>query len=457
MTTKLIRQLHVSLLTLLFTAPVLATNGYFLHGTGTKNKGMAGAGIALPEDPIAMANNPAAALATAGMFNAGLAVFSPRRHYTSSSSLVNGHFGAFTIGPNNDIKSGSNYFYVPNIAGSWALGDDSAWGFAFYGKGGMNTDWKGGTATFDPDGPGPAPVMTLPGTYGAKTAGVDFSQAYLDLTYARNAGESITWGASLVVVAQVFAVRGVGTFAPFTESFAASGGTAFPENLSNNGHDLAYGAGGKFGVQIALNENIDFAVSYQSRINMTDFDDYSDLFAEQGGFDIPPDLKAGVTLKSNEDFSMSFDIEHIWYSDIDSIGNSISNIFSCPTAGAGGMVLSNCLGGDTGAGFGWDDMTVFKVGAQWSPDNDWTWRVGYSHGNQPIPESEVLFNILAPGVIEQHVTLGFTRALSSGDEISMSLMYALNHEVTGTNPFDPTQTLSIDMDQFEIEFTYGWR
>ena len=29
-----------------------ATNGYFTHGTGTKNKSMAGPGIALPEDSI---------------------------------------------------------------------------------------------------------------------------------------------------------------------------------------------------------------------------------------------------------------------------------------------------------------------------------------------------------------------------------------------------------------------
>jgi hypothetical protein len=25
------------------------------------------------------------------------------------------------------------------------------------------------------------------------------------------------------------------------------------------------------------------------------------------------------------------------------------------------------------------------------------------------------------------------------------------------NPFDPTQTVDIDMDQWELEFSYGWR
>jgi len=39
-----------------------ATNGYFPHGVGTKNKAMAGAGMALPEDAISIVNNPAVAV-----------------------------------------------------------------------------------------------------------------------------------------------------------------------------------------------------------------------------------------------------------------------------------------------------------------------------------------------------------------------------------------------------------
>ena len=64
------------------------------------------------------------------------------------------------------------------------------------------------------------------------------------------------------------------------------------------------------------------------------------------------------------------------------------------------------LGMEGGAGFGWKDMTVVKLGAQWEASHDWTLRLGYATGKQPIPASEVMFNLLAPGVIEQHVTLG---------------------------------------------------
>ena len=50
-----------------------ATNGYFTHGLGTKNKGMAGAGLAMPGDTISVANNPAAAVFATGRLDAGAA------------------------------------------------------------------------------------------------------------------------------------------------------------------------------------------------------------------------------------------------------------------------------------------------------------------------------------------------------------------------------------------------
>ena len=140
-----------------------------------------------------------------------------------------------------------------------------------------------------------------------------------------------------------------------------------------------------------------------------------------------------------------------------SVGQPFSNLFNCPTAGAGGTDTSYCLGGKNGAGFGWDDMLVYKLGAQWSYSKDWMWRMGYSHGDQPIAESEVVFNILAPATIEDHITFGFTRALSSGDEFNVAFMYAFKKKVSGPNTLDPTQMINFDMYQWELEFSYGWK
>ena len=99
-----------------------ATNGYFTHGTGTKNKSMAGSGIALPEDAIDVTNNPAVTPFVGDQLVVGAALFSPIRKYETSTSMANGGcfpgMGcAFTIGPNS-LKSKSNYFVIPHIAKS---------------------------------------------------------------------------------------------------------------------------------------------------------------------------------------------------------------------------------------------------------------------------------------------------------------------------------------------------
>ncbi len=77
----------------------LATNGYFTHGLGVKNKGMAGAGTALPNEAIASSINPAATIMMADHFEFGLGLFSPRRSYTASTSLANGQGGALQLLP----------------------------------------------------------------------------------------------------------------------------------------------------------------------------------------------------------------------------------------------------------------------------------------------------------------------------------------------------------------------
>jgi len=455
---KIKSQLAISLLTagMCIAGSAQATNGYFTHGTGTKNKGMVGGGIALPQDAIDTVNNPAVATEVGDNMQIGAALFSPRRSYSTSASQLNGNFGAFTIGP-NDIDSDSNYFVIPHFSRSWQRDDGSAFAVSFYGRGGMNTDWKGGSATFDPDGPGPAPIMTLPGTYGAGTAGVDYSQAFLDLTWAKKINERTSIGVTPIFGFQMFEARGVSTFAGYTKTFAESGGTQFPSNLSNNGHDFAYGFGLKMGLHRKLSDRTSLGIMYQSRIYMTEFDDYADLFAEQGDMDVPANFKIGLTRQVRENVAVSFDIEHTWYSDVAAPGNSIMNLFLCPTAGQGGTDTSYCLGGDNGGGFGWDDMTTYKLSAQWGNGEDWTWRAGYSYGKQPISKKEMTFNILAPGLMEQHFTFGFTKKVDANHEWNFAFMYAPENAQTGSNNFDPTQTVTWEMEQFEVEVSYGWR
>ena len=107
-------------------------------------------------------------------------------------------------------------------------------------------------------------------------------------------------------------------------------------------------------------------------------------------------------------------------------------------------------------------MTTFKLGVEWTHNDSRVWRFGYSYGEQPIQAADVLFNILAPGVMEQHFTLGWTHARPSGNVWNFSFMYAPENSVTGPSFFDPgpdlqsPQLIELTMSQleFEVGFTF---
>src|SRR3989344_5652211 len=52
-----------------------ATNGYFAHGYGTRAQGMAGAGVALPQDALAAATHPAGMVLVGNRIDVGMMLF----------------------------------------------------------------------------------------------------------------------------------------------------------------------------------------------------------------------------------------------------------------------------------------------------------------------------------------------------------------------------------------------
>jgi len=255
-------------------------------------------------------------------------------------------------------------------------------------------------------------------------------------------------GASLIFAYQKFSADGLGSFGAFSTDGS---------NLSSKGSDTASGFGAKLGWQGKVAPAVTLGASYQTKVAMSEFDDYAGLFAEQGDFDIPATLTLGAAWAIDDKSTLVVDVQTIYYEGVDSISNPIANMIPanglCVPNPVTGGTGAGCLGGANGAGFGWEDMTVIKVGYEWMMGDN-TMRVGLSNGDQPIPESEAMFNILAPGVMETHLTFGMTMPLGSDTELSFAGMYAPSNDVSGSNPMDPAQTIKIEMDQFEVQGTY---
>jgi len=323
----------------------------------------------------------------------------------------------------------------------------------------MNTDWDDANsfATSYLCGGNPQagePPVTGPGPYCAGKAGVDLSQAFIALNYSAMVGDNFAWGVGPVLAVQMFEANGVQTFQVITKTLATTGDFGQVDSLSNNGHDISYGWGFAGGIWWGLTDRFSLGLAYQSQMSMGEFDDYSDLFAEAGGFDIPSSIKAGVSFVATDALRINFDVDHTTYSDIKSIANPMLNMFGCPLLPFGGTDTEACLGGSGGAGFGWEDMTTYKLGFEWASSEKNIWRFGYSYGEQPIQAADVLFNILAPGVMEQHITFGLTHRPDRGGEWNFSFMYAPENSVTGPSLFDQTQTIELKMSQLEFEVSY---
>ena len=439
----------------IFPGAALATNGYFTHGVSTAEKGLAGAGAAYSQDTLAAGNNPAGMVWQGDRYDIGAALFSPMRSYSSKGGpfipagnpcpAPSPFQCPFSIGDGDQsIDSENELFLIPQFGYNWMLDQNRSVGVSVYGNGGMNTEYEGGEAIlFNPLA---GTMVSAPGTYGDGTAGVDLAQLFIATTYSAKLSEKTSYGISALVAYQRFEAKGLGNFAPFSVD---------PENLSNNDHDTSYGLGVRIGFQTEVAPGIRIGAAYQPKIDMKEFDDYSGLFAEDGDFDIPSNFSVGAAFDIGKTGVLVIDIQQINYEDVAAVSNSITPLTdgSCLPSFTGGTG-DGCLGGDDGAGFGWEDMQIVKIGYQWQ-DGDWTWRVGYSTGDQPIPDSEVTFNILAPGVMTDHVTFGFTRKLDASSSINFAAMYAPTESISGENTFDPSQEIELEMDQYELAFTYN--
>jgi len=439
---------------LMASSAAYATNGYFAHGYSTKEKGLAGAGVAHSQDALAVATNPAGIAGMGSRMDVGAALFNPNRSYTVSGTPTNSPTncsvgnepacGAFSL-DEGTVESDSTLFLIPHFGYVWQQDSETSVGLGVYGNGGMNSNYSGGGAAYQ--SPVSGVGVNPPGTFGAGNAGVNLAQLFFNLTYAKKINADHSVGASLIFAYQKFSADGLGSFGGFSLA---------PGNLSSKGSDTATGFGARFGWQGKVSSSVTLGASYQTEVAMSEFDDYAGLFAEQGDFDIPATLILGMAWDIDDKSTLVIDLQQIYYEDVASIANPVSNMLTGCTPSPTGGTGAGCLGGSNGGGFGWENMTVFKVGYEWKV-NDMTMRAGISTTDQPIPNSETMFNILAPGVVETQLTFGMTMPLGSNTELSFAGMYAPSVDVSGANPMDSAQTIKIEMDQFEVQGTYSMK
>lgn len=425
-----------------------ATDGYFSHGYGMKAKGMAGAGTAATADAFGGANNPAQMVFVGDRIDFGVDLFSPQRSASRSGSAV---------GIDGSADSDSTLFAIPEFGFNKLINPKLSLGVTVYGNGGMNTDYPGdqipsGTACGPATGPGTG-FNPAPGPYnllcGNGRLGVDLSQLVIAPTVAYKLSDNHGIGIAPLFGYQRFKIEGAQAFAGFSNS---------PSNVSNQGYDTASGWGARIGWLGRITDELTLGAAYSTKISMSKFDKYKGLFAEEGGFDMPENYNIGLAYKVSPTVTVAADYQRINYSKVKSVGNPSSLLLNC----AGGDV-SACLGGSNGAGFGWQDVEVWKLGIEYRYNDQLTLRGGYNHSDNPIQSKDVTINILAPGVVQDHLTLGLTYTFQGGGELTAAYMHAFQNSVSGPSFFNnftapaSSGNETIKMYENSIGIAYGWK
>ncbi|MBV1703407.1 MAG: outer membrane protein transport protein [Hyphomicrobiales bacterium] len=408
----------------LMAGSAMASQGAEPVGNDPVQKAMAGTGVANPQNAMSQTLNPASLTDVGDDLAIGLTLFSPLRGYTVTGP------GFVAPGPTSGtVSSGDNMFLLPDAAYSRAINADTSWGAAFYGAGGDNTDYAGSIANGSCGGG--------TGVFCGGAAGVDLKQVFLTVGLAHKFGP-VSVGVAPVFAAQQFSAGGLGVFAPFS---------LHPAALTDNGADYAYGVGARLGVIFHAAPNFRIGLDGTTPIKMSKFSKYAGLFANGGELDIPGDVSAGVSVDVSPAVTLSADYKHIFYSGVAAVSNSSQ--------------IPLPFGSNGGPGFGWADVDVFALGAEWRATKALTLRAGYAHNTNPIRSRDVTLNILAPGVVTDHFTAGFGYKVGDHSTVDFSAQFMPTSSTTGieVSPAgaNPGRNISLHMHQFELALGYSYR
>jgi long-chain fatty acid transport protein len=229
---------------------------------------------------------------------------------------------------------------------------------------------------------------------------------------------------------------------------AAPDGQYYP-NASNV--DGTFGWGFQVGALFKVNDALSLGASYASPQWFGDFS-WNTSNANPGGqygfprtitfrLDVPAVWAAGVGFKPMPALQLAADVKYITYESTEGFEQSGFN--------PDGSV----------AGFGWQNILVAAVGAEFAATPRLMLRGGYNYTDNPIPDELSMLNVPAPGVVQHHITLGFGYQLTPSLAVDLAYYTALENSISGPilGPVGPIPgsdvTNSLSEQSFSIQFS----
>lgn len=404
-------------------------------GYGPRARSMAGAGIAIVENALWGNQNPGAQV-----FLGQRTGFSFEGLHPKASYLVIGEPSSFDPSLSSQwplglkpgkVEANSKQLLFGQLAFNFKIKENSSFGLVLYGNNSRGKSYE--TKTYYSDviadfgsGEGfvnPMGVVTEP-TF------MDLGQVFLALTYSRKLSDQWGIGISLLGGAQSLSLGGL-------EAFGSLHYSEYPQKLSTNGPENAFGLGGKIGIQWNASEKLQAGFTFQSKVYMTRYDLYKGVISESGKLDTPPEWTLGLVYHPFERLLLALDVHRVCYSKVPAWGLAMKQ---------NGVVS---LGGENGGGFGRRDQMNYKFGLQYNIPK-WQFRAGFQHSDVVLVAPEFLLNILMPDVISDYVSMGFSREIGK-NTISFAVVRGLKNTLKGLNGLDSQQMIELTAESWMFE------
>lgn len=389
-------------------ATARATDGHLLHGVGAVNSALGGIAIASNASLLgSFFTNPAGLASFDGTnLEMGFELMRPERSVASTFGAMGG-----------STTSATDWTPIPAFGFSTKLSNGAVIGLAGLGIGGFGVNYPS-----DPTNP-----ILMPRPNGFGNVYSNYQLMKIAPAVAWNVNERLAIGFAANIDWQSLAVDPMPIAAPdFDPGPDLTPGTmddrAFYPSASSS--DAVFGFGLQAGLQYQLTPAVTVGLAYTSPQMFGDFEfqmthanpnlpNYGTPRTQTFRMDVPAVYGVGFAWDASDRLHLGLDAKYITYSTTEG--------FEAEGYDADGSVK----------GFGWEDIAVFALGAQFKATERVTLRGGYHHAGNPIPGEQSMFNIPAPAIVQDHATVGLGVGIAEGVELNVGFYQAFENSITG--------------------------
>ena len=395
-------------LALALPATARATDGHFLHGVGAVNSALGGAAVASNTSLLgSFFVNPAGLASYAGTnIEMGFELMKPDRTVTSSYGTMTG-----------STTSASEFTPIPAFGFTTQLSDKVVIGLAGLGIGGFGVNYAA-----DPSNP---ILMPRPNGFGQVYS--NFGLMKIVPAVAWKASDKLRFGVAANIDWASLAVNPMPTAAPAVDP--GPDGKPYTQDdrayySSAAAADGAFGFGLQLGLQYQATDAVALGLSYTSTQMFQDFEytavyenpnlpSYNTARTFKFRMDAPAIYAAGIAWSPSSKLQTAADVKYYTYKSTKGFDESGYN--------TDGSVK----------GFGWDNIMVVALGAQYATSDKVTLRGGYNYSGNPVPDAMSMYNLPAPAIVQHNISAGLGYKLRPGVEINIAGYVALENSIEG--------------------------